>query len=67
MAVILDILPVLRYLPEFLLPIKKEGRDIHRRELSLFRRLYLQAREGLQDGTAKVRKLLNLTGRQTND
>ena len=51
----LDLLPVLRNLPSFLLPIKKEGREIHRQELKLFRDLYLNAKRGLHQGTAKVR------------
>ncbi|CAG8950033.1 hypothetical protein HYFRA_00004367 [Hymenoscyphus fraxineus] len=53
MAAFLDLVPMLRHIPECLLPIKKEGRGIHRRELSLFRRLYLQAKQGLVDGSAK--------------
>ncbi|CAG8978781.1 hypothetical protein HYALB_00011046 [Hymenoscyphus albidus] len=53
MAAFLDLVPMLRHIPECLLPIKKEGREIHRRELSLFRRLYLQAKQGLVDGSAK--------------
>ncbi|KAI5854501.1 cytochrome P450 [Durotheca rogersii] len=52
-AAILDLVPVLRRLPEFLLPIKKEGREIHEREKALFRSHYLKAKQGLQDGTAK--------------
>jgi hypothetical protein len=54
-AALFDLLPILRYLPDFLAPIKKEGREIHRRELKLFRGLFLNAKTGLQDGTAKVR------------
>ncbi|ORY59540.1 cytochrome P450 [Pseudomassariella vexata] len=53
MAALLDLVPVLRYLPDSILPIKREGKKIHKRELSLFRRLFLQAKQGLQDGTAK--------------
>jgi hypothetical protein len=50
----LDIVPTLRRLPAFLLPIKKEGKEIHARELKLFRDLFFGAKEGLQKGTAKV-------------
>ena len=53
-AAILDLLPIFRRLPDTLLPIKKEGREIHKRELTLFRGHYLKAKQGLKDGTAKV-------------
>ncbi|WQF79469.1 Putative cytochrome P450 [Colletotrichum destructivum] len=53
MAGLLDLLPTLRRLPDFLLPIKKEGKEIHQREMSLFRRLFNQAKQGLRDGSAK--------------
>lgn len=58
-ASLLDLVPVLRRLPSFLLPIKREAIEIHQRELALFRGLFLQAKQGLQDGTAKVRSYLN--------
>ena len=47
-------MPTLRRLPESVLPIKREGRRIHERELKLFRGHYLNAKQGLHDGTAKV-------------
>ncbi|KAF5566608.1 oxidoreductase [Fusarium napiforme] len=52
-AALLDLVPALRRIPDFLMPIKKEGHKIHERELSLFRRLYLAAKKGLEDGSAK--------------
>ncbi|ORY71072.1 cytochrome P450 [Pseudomassariella vexata] len=52
-AVMLDLLPILRMLPEFLIPVKKEGREIHRQERKLFRDLYLSAKQGIDKGTAK--------------
>ena len=54
MAAILDFFPVLRRLPKFLLPIVKEGSEIHRRELKLFRDHYLNTKQRLKDGSAKV-------------
>ena len=47
---------MLRGLPDILLPIKREGREIHQRESKLFRGLFLNTKQGLRDGTAKVRK-----------
>ncbi|KAI2618200.1 cytochrome P450 [Hypoxylon sp. NC1633] len=52
-AALLDLLPVLRRLPEIVLPIKKESREIHQKELKLFRDYYLDAKRGLYAGTAK--------------
>ncbi|KAF4953190.1 hypothetical protein FGADI_6165 [Fusarium gaditjirri] len=52
-AALLDLIPALRQIPEYFIPIKKEGRRIHERELSLFRGLFLAAKKGLDDGSAK--------------
>lgn len=54
---------MLRYLPEFLLPIKKEAARLHKQELKFFKALYFQAKDGLKDGTAKVRNLVEQAGR----
>ncbi|ROW12010.1 hypothetical protein VPNG_05201 [Cytospora leucostoma] len=66
-AALLDLVPVLRRLPGFLLPIKREGIRIHEQELRFFKSLYLQARKGLQDGTAKPSfsvDLINISKKQ---
>lgn len=55
MAGLLDLFPILRKLPSLLLPIKKEGQEMHRRELKLFKEYYNGVKQGLQNGTAKVR------------
>ncbi|KAF5602549.1 cytochrome p450 [Fusarium pseudocircinatum] len=52
-AALLDLIPALRRVPDSLMPILKEGRKIHGRELSLFRGFYLAAKKGLDDGSAK--------------
>lgn len=52
-AALLDLFPVLRRLPDFLLPSRKLGREIHKRELRLFMRHFLNARKQLNSGTAK--------------
>jgi hypothetical protein len=38
-AYLVDTLPVLRYLPEWLAPFRREGRQLHEAELNLFRTL----------------------------
>lgn len=45
-------------LPSSLLPIKKEGQEMHHRELKLFKEYYCNAKKSLCDGTAKVRSCL---------
>ncbi|KAK7745568.1 hypothetical protein SLS53_003068 [Cytospora paraplurivora] len=55
-AAMLDLVPVLRGLPAWLLPIKKEGQKIHREERRLFKRLYLDNKEKLEKGKAKLQR-----------
>ncbi|RYP12514.1 hypothetical protein DL765_007276 [Monosporascus sp. GIB2] len=52
-AALLDLLPILRKLPDFLLPIKKEAKEMHQRELKLFKDYYFDVKRGLHNGTAK--------------
>ncbi|GAW26375.1 putative cytochrome P450 [Rosellinia necatrix] len=52
-AALLDLFPVLRRLPDFLLPSRKLGREVHKRELALFMRHLLNARKQLHSGNAK--------------
>ncbi|PYH46717.1 cytochrome P450 [Aspergillus saccharolyticus JOP 1030-1] len=52
-AVLLDLFPILRSLPDFMLPVVQEARAVHRQERQLFRDHYLDAKRRLQDGTAK--------------
>ena len=54
----LDLLPILRKLPDFMLPIVKEGKQIHEKERDLFRNYYLNTKRDLQIGTAKVSNLV---------
>ncbi|MCJ1468407.1 hypothetical protein MMC07_007035 [Pseudocyphellaria aurata] len=67
MAALLDLVPVSRRLPDFVLSIKREGREIHRRELKLFRGLYLQAKQELQVGTAKPSVCVDLVKMQKEE
>ncbi|KAI1812661.1 cytochrome P450 [Poronia punctata] len=52
-AALLDLVPVLRRLPDRLLPIKSEGRKIHEQERNLFLAHYQKTKQGLSNGTAK--------------
>lgn len=51
----LDVFPILRTLPDFLLPVRGFARKVHRREHKLFMDHYLNTKEKLEKGTAQVR------------
>ncbi|RDW66366.1 hypothetical protein BP6252_10001 [Coleophoma cylindrospora] len=50
-AYIVDTIPALGFLPEFMAPFKKEGRLLHTLELDLFRSLLGEVRERMAKGT----------------
>jgi hypothetical protein len=54
-AQLFDVFPVLRYLPDILLPIRKRAKEGHKLESDLFVGLYLDTKKQLYEGTAKVR------------
>jgi hypothetical protein len=49
-AYLVDVLPILMYLPKFLAPFKQEGERLHQEELSLFRGLQDQVRQAMSEG-----------------
>lgn len=51
-AYLCDSVPLLRYLPEFLAPFKREAKRLHEREIKLFRTLQNDIREGIKNGDA---------------
>jgi hypothetical protein len=53
-ATLLDLMPVLRKLPDFVLPIKQEGKQLHQQEMRLFKGLFLDIKKGMRDNTSKV-------------
>ncbi|KAI1500781.1 cytochrome P450 [Biscogniauxia marginata] len=52
-AALLDIFPILRYLPDALLPMRKYAKELHRKEYDLYVGHYLDAKRRLREGTAK--------------
>ncbi|KAI0197905.1 cytochrome P450 [Astrocystis sublimbata] len=52
-AALVDLVPILRSLPAWLLPIKAEGKRIHERERRLFLRNYHSMKRDVKNGTAK--------------
>lgn len=53
-AGLMDFFPFLRKVPDFLLPVKREAKKLHQREITLFRDHYFETKRKLQNGTAKV-------------
>ncbi|KAB5578068.1 putative cytochrome P450 oxidoreductase [Coniochaeta sp. 2T2.1] len=51
MAAIVDFFPWLRYLPEFLLPVVKKAKELHKLEKALYLSHWLKAKEETQNGT----------------
>ncbi|KAI1470391.1 putative cytochrome P450 [Daldinia caldariorum] len=66
-AALLDLVPILRRLPDSMLNIKSEGRKIHERELELFRGYYLNTKKSLHDGTAKPSVCVDLVNMQKKE
>ncbi|TFB01701.1 Cytochrome P450 monooxygenase yanC [Trichoderma ghanense] len=56
-AALLDLYPIARVLPDFLLPVRRMGREYHKREMKLFMKHFINARTQLKSGTAKARYL----------
>ncbi|KAI1426170.1 cytochrome P450 [Xylaria sp. FL1777] len=52
-AALLDLVPALRHLPDWLLPIKAECRIVHKREKALFLRNYDKIKQDVLSGSAK--------------
>ncbi|KAI0522073.1 cytochrome P450 [Xylaria bambusicola] len=52
-AALLDVFPILRHLPDFLLPAKKYARKLHEKEYDLFVGHYLTAKRKLKEGKSK--------------
>ncbi|ETR99696.1 putative cytochrome P450 [Trichoderma reesei RUT C-30] len=52
-AAILDLYPIARLLPDFLLPVRRMGREYHKRELKLFMKHFINARTQLKSEVKK--------------
>jgi len=50
----IDVYPILRRLPDYLLPIRKEAKDLHKVEYDIFTGLFRDAKEQLREGKTKV-------------
>jgi hypothetical protein len=53
-ARVIEVYPFVKYLPEFLMPVKKKARKLHEKEMRLFKGHWLVAKEKALKGTASV-------------
>ena len=58
-AALLDVFPILRKLPRFMIPRLKYAEELHRREAELYIGHWLDAKARIKNGTAKVCEILN--------
>lgn len=56
MASLLDLFPTLRWLPDVLLPARTKARAFHKKEKTAVLQSWLQVKQQIQAGTAKVRR-----------
>ncbi|RYP69934.1 hypothetical protein DL771_005794 [Monosporascus sp. 5C6A] len=52
-AALVDLFPLLRYLPDFLLPLRRHAKELHKKECDLFVGHYANTKRRLKEGTAK--------------
>ncbi|KAL7623161.1 hypothetical protein AAE478_006842 [Parahypoxylon ruwenzoriense] len=52
-ASVVDVFPILRHLPNALVPMKKYSEELHRKERRLYEGHYLEAKRKLREGKAK--------------
>lgn len=61
-ATLLDTYPVLRYLPDLLLPVQRQARDFHKEESEIFLRLHIGMKKKVLEGQAPVSAGDNIRG-----
>ncbi|UZP43300.1 hypothetical protein NXS19_011116 [Fusarium pseudograminearum] len=52
-AALLDSFPILRRLPDFLLPVQKKAKELHKKEKDLYLSHWLKAKQDIANGTIK--------------
>ncbi|RYP48595.1 hypothetical protein DL768_005550 [Monosporascus sp. mg162] len=52
-AALVDLFPVLRYLPDLFLPLRRHAKELHKKECDLFVGHYADTKRRLKEGTAK--------------
>ncbi|KAI8624784.1 cytochrome P450 [Xylariaceae sp. FL1651] len=52
-AAFADFFPVLRYLPDFMIPTKARAKALHKKEMNMYLQLWLDAKRSIEAGTCK--------------
>lgn len=52
-AAFADFFPWMRYLPDFLLPVRKRAKELHKKEKALYLSHWLKVKEEIKNGTSK--------------
>lgn len=60
-AALLDVYPVLRRLPDFMLPVRRYAQELHRQERRLYVGHWMDAKARIYEGTSKVSRLPTCT------
>ena len=61
MAALIDAFPLLRYIPEAILPIKKRAKQLHEKERDLYVGHWLNVKKAIKSGTAKVSLMISIS------
>ena len=66
-AALIDFFPILRRLPEFLLPTQKRAKELHKHEKALYLGHWLKAKNAVADGTIKPCFCVGMADAQKRD
>ncbi|EEA28673.1 hypothetical protein EYB25_000407 [Talaromyces marneffei] len=66
-AALIDFFPLLRRLPDFMLPTQKKAKELHKREKALYLGHYLRAKKDIRDGKIKPCFCVGLAEAQKSD
>lgn len=66
-AALIDFFPVLRLLPDFILPTQARAKELHRVEKDLYKGHYLTCKQAIKDGTAKPCFCVDLARQQEQE
>ena len=54
-AAVLDLFPILKQLPDVMLPLRRYAKELHKREKELYVGHWMNVKKAIKNGTAKVR------------
>ncbi|KAI0186098.1 cytochrome P450, partial [Xylaria flabelliformis] len=66
-AAFADFFPVLRYLPDFMIPTKARAKALHRKEMKMYLDLWLETKRSIDAGTCKECLCVDMVKQQANE